>query len=96
MAEKDIPITIYDGHRRRCPKLGHEVTFEYCRREGGDLPCKTVLACWWDEFDVPEYLRAHLSEADIARLQTPKPEKLTSLVDLIDQARRRAADAARD
>ena len=94
MAEKDIPVTIYDGHSRRCPKLGHDVTFEYCRCEGGDLPCKTVLSCWWDRFDVPQYLHTHLSDEQIALLRQPKPDKLTSLVDLIEQARQRAADAA--
>jgi len=96
MAEQDIPITIYDGLGRRCPKLGHEVTFEYCRSEGDDLPCKTVLSCWWDKFDVPRYLNTHLDAEQMARLQQPKPDKLTSLVDLIDQARQRAADAAGD
>jgi hypothetical protein len=96
MAETDIPITIYDGLDRRCPKLGHDVMFEYCRCEGGDVPCRSVLTCWWDRFDVPQYLSTHLSKEQIAQLQQPKPEKLTSLVDLINQARQRAADAAQE
>ncbi len=31
VSERTVPITVYDDHKRRCPRLGHEVTFQYCR-----------------------------------------------------------------
>jgi len=29
-----------------CRKLGHYLTFNYCSREQGDLPCREILDCW--------------------------------------------------
>ena len=36
----------------RCPRLGHEVTVGYCRRETGAKPCRSIMDCWWERLDV--------------------------------------------
>jgi hypothetical protein len=36
----------------RCRRLGHEITFAYCRRENFGKPCRLILDCWWERFDV--------------------------------------------
>ena len=78
-----------DPLERRCPRLGGEVTFGYCKICGDEKkPCFKVLDCWWERFDVVAYMRQRLPADDFAALlaeRTP-PDKLTSLMDLIRQA----------
>jgi len=45
----------------RCPKLGHEVEFDYCRRENNGLPCSRAIMCWSGYFDVESFFRIELS-----------------------------------
>ncbi len=77
----------------RCRRLGHEVTFGYCRRETGGKPCRLILNCWWEQFDVRPFLRANLAEEDMAQVErasdSPPPTKVLSLVELIQQAKDR-------
>jgi hypothetical protein len=78
-----------------CRRLGHEVAFGYCRQEMGGRPCRLILDCWWEHFDVRAFLRAHLPEevmADVEQAGTsPPPSKVLSLLDLIQQAKTRPA-----
>ena len=80
-------ITDNDHRSRRCPMLGHDVCFSYCRRPGGELPCGRIGDCWWETFDVESFVRAHYSDEQVRQiLATPKP-KMLSLVELIQKAR---------
>jgi hypothetical protein len=74
----------------RCPRLGGEVTFSYCEREAGELPCRQVVRCWEAGFPVEDYLRASLSPEAWERFcgQVPK-DRMTTLVDLVEAAKRR-------
>jgi len=74
----------------RCPRLGGEVPFAYCEKEGGDLPCRLSVSCWERLFPVEDYLRETLS-ADAWTLlnsQSPK-DKLTSILDIVEKAKKR-------
>ena len=77
----------------RCPRLGHEVTFGYCRQETRGTPCRLILNCWWEQFDVRSFLQANLPEADMAQVEragdSPPPAKVLSLVEMIQQAKDR-------
>jgi hypothetical protein len=76
-----------DGRTRRCPMLGHDVPFAYCRAPGHALPCRKVFDCWWETFDVTAFIRSHYGEADIAAILAPPPDKAATLVELIERAR---------
>ncbi len=84
----------------RCCRLGHEVAFGYCRRETGGKPCRLILDCWWERFDVRAFLSAHLSEEDMAQVErtgaSSPPSKVLSLVDMIQQAKDRLASSNPD
>ncbi len=79
----------------RCRRLGQEVAFGYCRQETGGKPCRLILDCWWERFDVRSFLEAHLSEEAMAEVEraaaSPPPSKVLSLVDLIQAAKGRLA-----
>ncbi|KPK41292.1 MAG: hypothetical protein AMK72_15355 [Planctomycetes bacterium SM23_25] len=81
-------ITAHDRRRRRCPMLGHDVPFSYCRMPGRPLPCGRIFDCWWETFDVRTFLGGHFSEADIARILAPPKDKAVTLVELIEKARK--------
>ena len=84
----------FDHLERRCPRLGHPITFTYCRTcEPDHRPCFKVFDCWWEQFDVQGYFHEILSEKAFSRLANPKPpDKVASLLDLIEQARQRLDD----
>lgn len=80
---------------RRCPRLGGQVAFQYCRECGdGNLPCFKVIDCWWELFDVVAFFQNTLSKDDFNRLLQLKPKpKVLSLVELIEQAKTRCNKA---
>jgi hypothetical protein len=68
--------------------LGHDVGFGYCRAPGRPLPCGKVFDCWFETFDVQAFIRKHFSEHEVQEILAPRQEKLTSLVELIEKARK--------
>lgn len=80
--------TPYEEEQIRCPKLGHQVSFGYCRTERLDMPCQRAIACWHDHFDVEALFRTGLTpeQFEEAFLKPPTP-KLVTLVELIERAR---------
>jgi hypothetical protein len=84
----------------RCPRLGHELTFDYCRQETRGKPCRLILDCWWERFDVRSFLQANLPEEAMAQVEragaAPPPEKVLSLLEIIQQAKERIAVAKPD
>lgn len=84
--------TDYLKMKRRCPRLGSAVTFDYCLTGGeGDDPCRMVLDCWWEIFDVEAYLRRRLPEAQfealLVRAATPPKNKVLSILEILEQAK---------
>ncbi len=79
----------------RCPRLGQEVTFGYCRQETGGKPCRLVLDCWWERFDVRAFLQTHLPPEVMAEVErataSPPTPKVLSLLGIVQQARERLA-----
>jgi len=85
----------YDHLEIRCPRLGHELNFSYCRREAGDLPCHRTIKCWQAFFPVEAHLSESLSAAEWERFLRQSPgDKMTNLIDLIEQAKARVKSRA--
>lgn len=84
--------TDHDELTIRCRRLGHTVTFRYCRTQEGTTVCPCVLDCWWEVFDVRAALSEHLAPEEIERLAQPRPtDKVGTLLDLIRKARDRTS-----
>jgi hypothetical protein len=88
MKRQDTPPG--DDYKIRCPRLGHEIPFSYCRLENQGLPCFKTLDCWYDHFLVEEHIREELSPEEWKRVfdKPPKP-KMLSLVEMIEEAKKR-------
>ena len=73
----------------RCPRLGHQVVFSYCRSENMGSPCFKILDCWFQHFNVEEYLKELIGSKECEALSNrPGPKKVQSLVELIEQAKK--------
>ena len=80
-----------DHLKRRCPRLGGPITFQYCRKNGDNKnPCWKVFDCWWELFDIVTHMRTYLTKDQFEKLTEIRPKpKLNSLVELIVQAKLR-------
>ncbi len=80
----------FDSEEIYCRKLGHHLGFSYCRRERGGLPCPRILECWNRRVPVREFLEANYSPEELAPIGRPAPGKTSTLISLIEKARRNA------
>jgi len=78
-----------DEFNIRCPRLGHQLIFSYCRSENNGLPCFKILDCWFEHFNVEEYLKEELESKDWENIiNRSGPRKVQSLMELIEQAKK--------
>lgn len=71
---------------RRCPRLGHEVPFKYCRQAEIDSPCGRILGCWIKQVSVMNYIQKTFDEATLKKLQ--QPEKSNKIISLVEEVRK--------
>ena len=82
-----------DSFQIRCPRLGQQIHFSYCRQENMGLPCFKTLDCWHIYFHVVEYLRQELSSADWEEsFEKPPTPKIISLAELLKKAQQHAKE----
>lgn len=86
-----MSIEEHDQDTGYCRMLGHHVPFSYCRTGAGSQPCRKILDCWFETFDVRTFVNEHYSQEQIQAILTPAKPKMLSLLELIEQARRNAA-----
>lgn len=78
-----------DRKKLRCPKLGGEVPFFYCRTVQDGMPCERIMVCWELFFDIGKYLEEHYTQEEINRFLHPTPkDKMSTLLDIIEQAKK--------
>ncbi len=83
------PEKQHDDKQCYCRKLGHHLTFAYCRTTEGDIPCEKISDCWFETFDIVEFMKTHYPEASEKAATAPGKPKMLSLLELIEQARKR-------
>ena len=73
----------------RCPRLGHQIHFSYCRTENRGLPCFKTLDCWHHHFKVVDHLKDELTEDQWQSVfGSPTQPKVLSLIELIERAKK--------
>ena len=68
-------IEEHDAFVNYCPPLGGEVPFRYCRIVNGDLPCRTIIACWEFRVETSKFLGEHYSMDQIQRALASPPRR---------------------
>ena len=92
----DDALTAHDDLAGYCPKLGHEVTFRYCRMPAAPLPCRNIAGCWKRAFDVDAFLAGRLTAAQMEKMKAPPPDRASTLIELIQQAQCAAASQSKE
>lgn len=77
-----------DNRKRRCPKLGHEVNFGYCREPGDDIPCSKIGDCWFETFNISDFIKENYDNETIEKILSPKKPKTLSLLEMIDAVKK--------
>ena len=77
----------YDDEIIYCRRLGHDLTFAYCRRGSRGLPCAAILGCWRERLPVSEILTAQFSPEELAQAFRPPQDKLSNILDIVRQVR---------
>jgi hypothetical protein len=66
--------------------LGHLVGFHYCRDGIGVVPCRKILDCWHQRFDIHAYLKGIYTEEEIASIVSPPRPKLLQIIEIAKKA----------
>lgn len=71
-------ITDHDHLTRyRCPRLGGEIDFSYCRSAFRGLFCNRLIHCWIGKIpDLTDFLKEHFSEEQIVAALNYKENRL--------------------
>lgn len=84
---------VFDHVEVRCPKLGGEVTFGYCRKLQDGLPCRRALICFELKFPADIYFQKVLRKETYVRIFTSEPEnRVERLINTVAQASKRLED----
>jgi hypothetical protein len=79
--------TQFDTRQGYCRKLGHYLTFKYCREENNTMPCPKIRDCWFHDMDVDLFIANNFKKEEIKYLVQPVKPKITSILDCIRQAK---------
>ncbi len=80
----------HDDKKSYCRMLGHAVTFNYCRTTSQNTPCRKIRDCWFETLPIEDYMNTHFNTEEQQLIFKEPAPKITSLLDLIEQARKRA------
>ena len=82
-------IEAHDAIVIRCPQLGGEVPFHYCRTVNEDLPCRGILVCWEFRIEISKFLSEHYSFEQIDRVFAPPTQtRIETILELVERAKK--------
>ena len=81
-------IEQYDDNTIRCPRIGGEVNFLFCRTENNMLPCRWMAGCWQGHMEILTFLEDHYTKEELEQIFVPPKPKIESLVSLVEKAKK--------
>ncbi len=82
-------IEEHDALTIRCPMLGGEVPFRYCRTLNEELPCRKIIICWEFRMEIGKFLSDHYSLDQIEKaLSPPTKTRIETILELIEKAKK--------
>ena len=77
---------MYDAEEIRCRRLGHDLTFKYCRKESMDEPCAKIIDCWFSRIGILEYLNSQFGTKFLHEfVNRERKDKITSILEIVDR-----------
>ena len=86
---QECPLERYDEQNNYCRMLGHYIPFKYCRTQQNGMPCAKILDCHFERIPIQEFINKHYSEAEQTTIFKQQPPKMTSILQLVAQAKAR-------
>jgi hypothetical protein len=81
---------VFDHIEVRCPKMGHQINFGYCRAMSDGLPCARAINCFYYSFPAEAYFRRVLKEETFARIfLSEQPNRYESFLKTVSEAKER-------
>ncbi len=89
-------INEHDDVMIRCPQLGGEVPFRYCRTINEDLPCRKILVCWEFRIEISKFLNEHFTAEQIqCALAPPTKTRLDTILELVARAKKNGEEGGK-
>ena len=79
----------HDSKEGYCKMLGHFLTFNYCKTANKGVPCSKVLDCWFQQFNIQEFIKENYSADEQKSIFEPPKSKILSLSEILEQAQQR-------
>jgi hypothetical protein len=86
-------IEQHDDKTIRCPRVGGEVNFRFCRFENNMLPCRFIVGCWQGQIDIEAFVQEHYSKEELDRIFAPPKPKIESLLELMEKVQKEKQEA---
>jgi len=84
-----MSLETHDALEIRCPHLGGEVPFKYCRTVQENLPCSNMVRCWQGRLDVIAFLAENYSPEVLEQaFGRPRKHKLERILDIVERVKR--------
>ena len=81
-----MALEAHDHLALRCPRLGGEVNFGYCRQAGAPF-CVSLIACWAVRLDIGQFLADHYTAQEIqSGLRRPDQTRIQRIVGIARDA----------
>lgn len=69
-----------------CIHMGSIIEFSYCMSLNDGLPCRNIVGCWQDRFDIQGFLRSKFTEEDIIKVFGGLPKnKLERILECLNK-----------
>jgi len=82
-----MPFQDYDELEIRCPRLGGEVNFYYCRTCEKPF-CSRILFCWAGRIDIGEYLAQNYTPEELKQgLNPSRSSRLEIILNSMEKAK---------
>lgn len=81
-------IEKHDTETIRCPALGDEVNFKYCRIMNDRFPCSRIVACWQTRLDINKFLLDNFTNEELDRIFVAPQSKMQKLVSLVEKSKK--------
>ena len=91
-----MTIDQHDNRKIYCRMMGHRLTFAYCRKPASAQPCRKIFDCWFKTFDIEQFMQEDYTDEQIKAILAPPKAKVTSLIELIQQAQENAKKQGRE